>query len=336
MTSDTITLPHFYIEQIIQLVKNNQVDTEAWLRTLAFPSIHNESNVTLSWALFRQFLLDAQRYTQEPHIGLLIGERLAVNSHGILSFAAINCSTTRQLFEVVAQFIPLRTDLLTITCRESANSFTVQFLQPRALGDMQAIIMEAILLAIRNIVEFVSMGLSPIEYVALPYATPDDSAFIESMFHCPVHFEQDWCGFQIPVHAIDTPLKMANPQSFNEALNICNQELEKVAHHTSLSAQVRKFILATNNVFPSLDYTARHFHMTPRTLHRRLLEEGTSFKQLLESIRHSLATQYLLSGHMQIQEIAYALGYSDIANFRRAFKRWEGVSPSVFIQHSQT
>ncbi|MNG28149.1 Urease operon transcriptional activator [compost metagenome] len=70
--------------------------------------------------------------------------------------------------------------------------------------------------------------------------------------------------------------------------------------------------------------------MTPRTLHRRLLDEGTTFKQILEDVRHTLAVEHLKAGQLSIQEIAYSLGYNDVANFRRAFRRWEGVPPSEY------
>ncbi len=70
--------------------------------------------------------------------------------------------------------------------------------------------------------------------------------------------------------------------------------------------------------------------MTPRTLHRRLSDEDTSFHELLEEVRHMLAVEHVKSGRLSIEEIAYSLGYSDLANFRRAFKRWESVPPSEY------
>ena len=84
-----------------------------------------------------------------------------------------------------------------------------------------------------------------------------------------------------------------------------------------------------NSALPSLNVTARLFHLTPRTLHRRLLDEGSSFKEILEQVRH-LAVEYLKAGHLSIEEIAYTLGYTDMANFRRAFKRWEAMPPSRY------
>ena len=82
--------------------------------------------------------------------------------------------------------------------------------------------------------------------------------------------------------------------------------------------------------FPSLAVTARLLRLPARTLHRRLEDEGTSFRQLLEQVRHTLALAHLRQGRFTVEEVAYALGYSDIANFRRAFKRWESKPPSAF------
>ena len=65
-------------------------------------------------------------------------------------------------------------------------------------------------------------------------------------------------------------------------------------------------------------------------MHRQLLREGASFKELLDQTRHMLALRYLQARDMSVKEIAYMLGYSDVANFRRAFKRWEGVAPKAY------
>ena len=58
--------------------------------------------------------------------------------------------------------------------------------------------------------------------------------------------------------------------------------------------------------------------------------EGTSFRDLLEEVRQTLAVEHLRAGRFTIAEIAYTLGYSDTTNFRRAFKRWESISPAAY------
>ena len=67
-----------------------------------------------------------------------------------------------------------------------------------------------------------------------------------------------------------------------------------------------------------------------RSLQRRLGDEHTTFKQLLDDTRRELALQYIRDPSVTITEMTYLLGYSEPANFSRAFKRWTGVTPGEF------
>jgi AraC-like DNA-binding protein len=145
-----------------------------------------------------------------------------------------------------------------------------------------------------------------------------------------VKYGQSWAGVVLPREVVDVPLKMADPEAFREAALICQRELDKLTANESLAARVRRLLLEKENGFPSLPVTARILRMTPRTLHRRLVDEGTSFHALLEDVRRTLALEHVKSGRFTIEEIAYRLGYSDLANFRRAFRRWESVPPSAY------
>ena len=71
-------------------------------------------------------------------------------------------------------------------------------------------------------------------------------------------------------------------------------------------------------------------HMSTRSLQRRLREEGTSYRELLEETRRELATQYMRQSNLSVNEITYLLGFSEPANFTRAFRRWTGRSPTQY------
>jgi AraC-like DNA-binding protein len=75
---------------------------------------------------------------------------------------------------------------------------------------------------------------------------------------------------------------------------------------------------------------ARLLKMSVRTLHRRLSDEGTSHKQLLEQLRRELAATYLRERAIAISEAAYLLGFSEPSAFHRAFRRWTGQTPAEF------
>jgi AraC-like DNA-binding protein len=85
---------------------------------------------------------------------------------------------------------------------------------------------------------------------------------------------------------------------------------------------------------PSLERVADQLGLTPRTLQRKLHELGTSHNELLDQMRRQLAMRYLREPEMAICEVAYLLGFSESSSFHRAFKRWTGVTPREFREHS--
>jgi AraC-like DNA-binding protein len=82
--------------------------------------------------------------------------------------------------------------------------------------------------------------------------------------------------------------------------------------------------------FAGMDEVAVLLKTTSRTLRRRLMDEGTSFQQVLNEVRANLAKEYLRNTRMNSDDIALALGFSDAANFRQAFRKWTQHSPSEF------
>ncbi|MEQ9547592.1 MAG: AraC family transcriptional regulator [Marinobacter sp.] len=330
MSNSKITLPNHYILQIINIVADLGVPTQGWLRHLGIdPDESEESLITMPWATFRQLLLDAGRFCNDKALGLMIGERLLINTHGILGYAALSSGTTRQVIELLERYLVLRTDMVTMESVQQGDRLWVSFYENRPLEDVRRPVTEAIVLAIRNILDFTTMGTCDIREVTFPF--DGDAKLAEAMFRCPVSYNQDSAGFSLPLATIDQPLKLANTVSFQEGLKVCQQELEKLSSEQTWAVRVRRSMLQSAQGFPSLVMTARRFHVTPRTLHRRLIEEGTSYRDILEDVRHQLAIRYLETGQMTVQEISYALGYSDIANFRKAFKRWESMPPSMYI-----
>ena len=337
MRTQGFTLPVHYVRHIAGQLGGMGVPLGEWLgRSGLTESRLTDPSLEFSFAVFQQLVRDAMELTREPALGLLVGERLVASTHGILGYAAVNSGTLRQALELFERYSRLRISLIGIAREVRGKEVRVCFTETVALGELQRPVLEAAVLSIKNLFESISMGAGQAQRAAFPFAAPEYAALARELFGCPVRYGQSWAGFSLPVDSLDVPLKMADPDAFREATEICQRELERLTANESLAARVQRLLLEKQNGFPSLQVTARHFHLTPRTLHRRLLDEGTSFRELLEEVRHTLAVEHLKSGRLSLEDLAYKLGYSDLANFRRAFKRWEAVAPSEFRAQRRT
>ncbi|MFA9219489.1 MAG: AraC family transcriptional regulator [Sphingomonadaceae bacterium] len=330
MPSPVFALPVQYIRQIADQVNRMGVAMPAsFLRHKWNEIALDDTSYTLTIEDFQQLVLDALAATGEPAFGLLVGARMMVNSHGILGYAAMNSGTIGQAMELLQNYIQIRTRLVAIRHQMAGDEVRFTFEEGIPLGAVQQPVLEAVVLTIKNLFDFLTGGVSQVLYVALPFAAPSYAALAEEMFRCEVRYASSWTGFAFARAMVEAPLAMANPTTLRETLLICQRELEKVAHQQSWRMRIRRLLLEERHGVLSLNVAARLFNLTPRTLHRRLLEEGSSYSAVVDEVRHMLALEHLKAGKLSLQEIAYALGYTDQSNFRRAFKRWEGMTPSA-------
>jgi AraC-like DNA-binding protein len=334
---DDFTVPVEYARPIADHLRSIGVGPDGWPKDGGVSdACFAEPGGLLSYGEFRQLVLAAIAAAKEPALGLFVGARLVASTHGMVGTAAVSAGTVRQALDVVEQFSRLRSSLITISRDITALEVRLVFSEVLPLGDIQRPVFEAVVLSIKNILDDITMGAAEVREVAFPFAKPEYAVVARDLFGCPVRYGQDWAGFSAPTEVLDLPVRRADPTAFEEAARICQRELDRISAEESTGARVRRLLLADQNGFPSLAVTARLLHMSPRTLHRRLVDEGTSYRELLESVRHTLAIQHVRSGRFSMEEIAYRLGYSDLANFRRAFKRWESVPPSAFRAQQRT
>lgn len=87
---------------------------------------------------------------------------------------------------------------------------------------------------------------------------------------------------------------------------------------------------------PSSDVAAKALGQSPRSLRRKLKSAGTSYQTELDRLRLRFASRKLLHEQdLPITQIAYQLGYSNVSDFGRAFKKWSGLSPRAYRARSE-
>lgn len=129
---------------------------------------------------------------------------------------------------------------------------------------------------------------------------------------------------------LDCPLPYGHTHTAATMHQMCEQMLGTLGLNDSLAPRVAAMLVEQPCRFPGIEEVAQRLNMTSRTLRRRLQAENTCYADILASVRKELAIRYLTTSHMKTETIAESLGFSDVANFRHAFRKWTNMNPSDF------
>jgi AraC-like DNA-binding protein len=178
-------------------------------------------------------------------------------------------------------------------------------------------------------------NLSPLE-VTFTYPRPESTAEYERILCCPVLFEQQENSFTLDLDIIFTPILMPNPDLLQYFENYAQEFLAEMARNNEHTRAVTKIILSRlDDEALSIDKVAEDLAVSVRTLQNRLKDEGVLFSDLLKDVRERLAKKYLRENY-SVEDITYLLGFSEPSVFRKAFKKWVGVTPRQFRESSNS
>ena len=123
---------------------------------------------------------------------------------------------------------------------------------------------------------------------------------------------------------------MANPVASQLAFAQCEQELQRFGLDKPFVAQVKALMFNEKTGFSTLEQVALRLHMSGRTLKRQLAKYELSYSDLVEEARKQKAVDLLANAQLTLEDISDYLGYSDLPNFTRAFKRWTKQTPALY------
>jgi len=134
----------------------------------------------------------------------------------------------------------------------------------------------------------------------------------------------------VPAELARMPLPMANHLAARNLEDACERRLREMSQGHTWTGWVSTMLRDVEDRFPTQADLAALMGISPRTLARALRSEGREYRELAQELRHARARQLLGETTLSLAEIAHRLGYSDAANFSRAFRRVEAISPGQF------
>jgi len=145
---------------------------------------------------------------------------------------------------------------------------------------------------------------------------------------CRVHFASQLNQIVFRSAWLDQAARLGNRTTYPMIVAICDNLLNELKLRVGIPGEIRALLLRDIANPPALPDVAKLLGISDRSLRRQLRQQGISFRGLLDDLRTHIALKYLRTTKLANEDIALALGFSDAANFRRAFRRWTKKSPS--------
>lgn len=264
----------------------------------------------------------------DPAFGLRVADCVHPSYLGALGYAVLASNTLRVAFERIHRYVRVLNEQGNFDLDESGKGLRAsisvgQDSQNRRVRDDGQL---AVLMALCRL--NAGSDFQP-AVVTFRHAAPEDSEPYDALFRCPVTFGAEANSMTVRSGDVDRVLPSANEVLAEMNERIVIQRLAQL-DRDNVIGRVRAAImeqLPSGNV--SDESVAEALHMTARTLHRRLKEDGESFRTVLKSVRQELAEQYMADNSLTLTEITFLLGFSEMSSFSRAYKHWHGVSPSA-------
>ena len=263
--------------------------------------------------------------TRDPAFGIKVANHYKHTTFHALGYGTSASSTLKEAFERVQRY-----------CHVVSDAVDYQFY--RRGSEYHFIIEPAVKIAVEAIDALVSSYLrmcrsligshySPLS-IELRRARPAVTDDYERLWRAPLRFGAEQNRLVFDRDSIERLLDTGNPELARHSDEISSRYLARIERY-NIVARVREVLAQRlQDREPSQEEVAEILNVSARTLQRKLGDSGTTFKELLDETRRTLALAYLSAPQHSVSEITYLLGFSCSSSFTRAFRRWTGLSPS--------
>ncbi|EKF72878.1 AraC family transcriptional regulator [Alcanivorax hongdengensis A-11-3] len=265
-------------------------------------------------------------------LGFRYARAMSITLHGPVGLLALSSASAQDALDAACRFLGLRAPFLVIDYARHGEMAHLKLKSTVPLGVAHDFIMEAMLVGLAFMVE--QLLDAPPEGLEIRRRSPPPAYWreMEADIRVPVLFDQQEEALVFPQSAMAARPRLADPQVAALAREQCEMEFRqwRTEEDGVLAERVRTTLQDHTAPMPSLEAMAERLSVSARTLKRHLQQAGLSYRQLQDEERYRQAKRLLGNRRNSISEVAYSLGYNDVANFSRAFKRWSGVTPRGF------
>ena len=326
----------FCPKAVVQAVSALGVDSASLLRDVGInPDLLRVPGERIPLAQYLELYREALERTGDPDLGLYVGHIIYFSGINLHLYMTTICRNLKEYFNVIPSTIRLRGDTGRVLIRPQGDYIRLEW-HPlnTALGQFRPLVDE-MLRSSAEIVNSICALPVPVRAAEFAYPVPDDTRGLKRAFGSNLRFGCEVSCLYFSREAVRYPLVDLD---FELGADFVAGPRSVLQETRGLDPFLQDVRIAIRRALPGGDLTvdtlAAELGISRRTLQRRLSEQGTSFKQILQDVRDVQSRRYLDDPRLAVTEIAMLLGYSDQASFSNAFKSWCGCAPTEYRQRS--
>lgn len=294
----------------------------------------NQPDVRITGRQYANLMIEGMKASGDPNLVIKSAQFIQPSCFNALGFALFSSRTIRNFLERLENYYSFLTttegcEFIDDPAVPRLNFATLKNVPENSINTAFLI---GSLIWINRMIQLMHGPQFRQTRVTITHALENDSfkGEFETYFKCPIEYGSDYDSLIFNPEDLDQPLPTANAalaQQNDEIILSILARMEKA----DVPTRVRSKLL---EMLPTGEYSkavlAKELGYSVRAFHNKLAAADTSYQDILDETRLTLATQYLRQKHYSVGDVAFLLGFSDFSNFSRAFKKWTDKTPTTY------
>ena len=324
-----------FVHTLADAIQSHGLDPQPLLLQYGLdPARLSEPGARLSIPRYMRLGHAAIQLTGDPSLGLRMGQLSRMNQLGLAGVTAAQAPNVREAARTLTRFEALYGANYRgqSSFHEDAQGAWLRFYSISPYNAYNRFVVDSILAGWLQ--QMATLCQQPVlaERIEIEFAAPDYSASYTVLGDCPIQFGAELNQLRLSQHSLGLRNPQHCPSTWHLLLQLCERELEQLTRTRSLRERITRLLgpMLNGGREPDLEEVAARLKLPTWTLRRKLAEEGTQFRAILNDTRRDLAMTYIRDTELAFGEIAYLLGFASAEAFQRAFKRWNSQTPGEF------
>ncbi len=322
-----------YFARLAEAVSDADLRFRFWQHLEAHDVPTPRTAATLTWDDFLRAVKSVLSTQRIAALGLRFGSLLRLADYGVAGLAVASAPTYRSAVKIAATHAAYIAPqvLVRSEMKIARGRVTRTYVETHAEPWVGTYLIEqeiaSSLRLMRDILPQADLRHCKTSFA---YSKPKYAHLYPQFLQCRSEFDSDYNQLVFPERWLDYSLETADPMLGRLMEQQCRLVIDRLSRHGGLADRTRRLLMANIGRTPSIADAAQFLGMSVHGFRRNLYEAGTSYKEIVYSVRMERAVEFLIETAYPLQEIAFLLGYDHGPNFFAAFRKYWGTTPTEF------